>query len=113
MGYQDLSLVSVLYFGVLVCLQCYVNKFVVFHETKSMSKVPTFKGETFNMSELRHIAVNYAITCLHGYDGSFDKWFNGVSSDWREIANGDEIIHQEDTDLDDEIFDEIDTDLLD
>ena len=42
---------------------------------------------TYNEDELRHIAVNYAIHCLKGYEGSFIDWFNGISKDWRKIAN--------------------------
>ena len=42
---------------------------------------------TYNEDELRHIAVNYAIHCLKGYEGSFTDWFNRISKDWRKIAN--------------------------
>lgn len=42
---------------------------------------------TYNDDELRHIAVNYAIYCLNGYEGSFTDWFNRISKDWRKIAN--------------------------
>ena len=42
---------------------------------------------TYNDDEMRHIAVNYAIHCLKGYEGSFTDWFNGISKDWRKIAN--------------------------
>ncbi len=41
----------------------------------------------FNLNELRHIAVNFAITCEKGYKGDFDRWFNGESGEWRKIAN--------------------------
>ena len=41
----------------------------------------------FNLNELRHIAVNFAITCEKGYKGDFDSWFNGISGEWRKIAN--------------------------
>ena len=41
----------------------------------------------FNLNELRHIAVNFAITCEKGYKGDFDSWFNGISVEWRKIAN--------------------------
>ena len=41
----------------------------------------------FNLNELRHIAVNFAITCEKGYKGDFDSWFNGISDEWRKIAN--------------------------
>lgn len=43
--------------------------------------------ELFNMNEVRHLAVNYAITCEKGYQDSFDNWYNHISSDWRKIAN--------------------------
>jgi len=43
--------------------------------------------DKYNINELRHIAVNFAITCQKGYNGSFDDWFNGVHTNWREIAN--------------------------
>ena len=42
---------------------------------------------TYNDDEMRHIAVNYAIHCLKGYEGSFNDWFNRISKDWRKIAN--------------------------
>jgi len=42
---------------------------------------------TYNDDEMRHIAVNYAIHCLKGYDGSFTDWFNRINKDWRKIAN--------------------------
>jgi hypothetical protein len=42
----------------------------------------------FNINELRHIAVNFAIACEKGYKSSFDNWFNGISDEWRKIANG-------------------------
>jgi len=42
---------------------------------------------TYNDDELRHIAVNYAIHCLKGYEGGFTDWFNGISKEWRKIAN--------------------------
>lgn len=41
----------------------------------------------FNLNELSHIAVNFAINCEKGYKGDFNSWFNGISSDWRKIAN--------------------------
>jgi len=43
--------------------------------------------QSFNLNELRHIAVNFAINCEKGYGGDFDSWFNKTSPDWREIAN--------------------------
>lgn len=41
----------------------------------------------YNEDELRHIAVNYAIHSLKGYQGTFTNWFNKTSKDWRTIAN--------------------------
>ncbi len=48
------------------------------------------KKSMYNEKEMAHIAVNYAITCMKGYDGSFDDWFNRLDSKWRDIANKDE-----------------------
>ena len=45
------------------------------------------ENKRFNNNELRHIAVNYAITCLKGYEGSFENWYAGIYKDWRKIAN--------------------------
>lgn len=45
------------------------------------------KPDSFNLNEVRHLAVNYAINCEKGYKGSFDNWFNIISPEWREIAN--------------------------
>lgn len=42
----------------------------------------------YNKKEMAHIAGNYAMSCLKGYDGSFDNWFNGLSTRWKKIANG-------------------------
>ena len=33
----------------------------------------------FDIDELRNIAVNYAITCQNGYEGTFDEWFEKLS----------------------------------
>ena len=41
----------------------------------------------FNLKEVRHLSANFAISCLNGYNGSFDDWFNKISPDWRKIAN--------------------------
>lgn len=46
-----------------------------------------YTNEVYNKEEMAHIAGNYAINCLKGYDGSFDNWFNGISPHWRKIAN--------------------------
>ena len=45
------------------------------------------KEETYNADELRHLAGNYAITCMKGYDGSFDDWFKNIDPKWGKIAN--------------------------
>ena len=47
----------------------------------------TRDNSRFNLNELRHIAVNFAITCEKGYGGDFDSWFNSTSDEWRKIAN--------------------------
>jgi hypothetical protein len=41
----------------------------------------------FNINEMRHLAVNFAINCLKGYDGSFDDWYSNISPEWKKIAN--------------------------
>lgn len=41
----------------------------------------------FNEFELRHLAVNFAISCGKGSTQSFEDWFSGISSDWLIIAN--------------------------
>jgi hypothetical protein len=43
--------------------------------------------ELYNVDELRHVAVNYAINCMHGYEGNFEDWFSIASPSWRDIAN--------------------------
>ena len=45
------------------------------------------KRKIFNLDEMRHLAVNYAITSLNGYNGSFDSWYSRISPNWRKIAN--------------------------
>lgn len=39
--------------------------------------------EKFSFREMEHIAVNYAIHCLKGYNGTFRDYYFGVKSDWR------------------------------
>lgn len=39
--------------------------------------------ERYSFREMEHIAVNYAITCLNGYKGSFRDYMKGVKKDWR------------------------------
>ena len=41
----------------------------------------------FNEKETRHLAVNFAINCQKGYDGTFELWYSQISTSWREIAN--------------------------
>lgn len=48
---------------------------------------PEDKQKDYNSDELRHLAANYAITCMNGYDGSFEKWMEGLDPKWRKIAN--------------------------
>ena len=52
-------------------------------------RIPGKDREDFNSFELRHLATNFAIACEKGYKGSYDAWFKGISSTWREIANRD------------------------
>jgi hypothetical protein len=51
--------------------------------------VPGKDREDFNLYELRHIAVNFAINCEKGYQGSFDSWFAKINPKWRKLANKD------------------------
>lgn len=44
-------------------------------------------NDEFNEDEIRHIAVNFAIYCMLGYQETFDKWFQITSPSWRQIAN--------------------------
>lgn len=48
---------------------------------------PWMDKKTFNEDEMRHLAVNYAITCQKGYQGSFEDWYAGLASNWKNIAN--------------------------
>jgi hypothetical protein len=60
---------------------------VIIKYLKLMNKKTYRKPNMFNMDEMRHLAINYAINCMKGYDGSFDDWYNNLSKDWIEIAN--------------------------
>ncbi len=40
-------------------------------------------AERFSLREMEHIAINYAITCMKGFDGSFNDYMKGVKKDWR------------------------------
>lgn len=44
-------------------------------------------NELFNINEVRHLAINFAITCLKGSTLNFDEWYNNISPNWRTIAN--------------------------
>lgn len=37
----------------------------------------------YTKDELRHISVNFAVSCEKGYQGDFDSWFSNISKDWR------------------------------
>ncbi len=39
--------------------------------------------ERFSLREMEHIATNYAIHCLKGYEGSFRDYYNNINFDWR------------------------------
>lgn len=57
--------------------------------TPSNNGIPEYTPKPapqFSLNEVRHLAVNYAITCEKGYDGTFDDWFSSLSPSWREIA---------------------------
>ena len=57
-------------------------------KSEKVLRIGSVSKRTYNDDEMRHIAVNYAIHCLKGYEGSFTDWFNGISKDWKKkIAN--------------------------
>lgn len=66
--------------------QIFLNKLRV-NQDYFVSSLKKEVNETYNQKELAHIAGNYAITCLKGYDGTFNDWFKGISKDWKTIAN--------------------------
>ncbi len=43
--------------------------------------------KSFTLNQVRHLAVNFAITCEKGYKGSFENWYSKISPDWIKIAN--------------------------
>lgn len=45
-----------------------------------------FHAYHFTLAQVRHLAVNYAISCEKGYSGSFDDWYANLSPEWREIV---------------------------
>lgn len=63
------------------------NKKIEVDNTDKKLHISDVSKRKFNLNELRHIAVNFAITCEKGYKGDFDSWFNGISGEWRKIAN--------------------------
>lgn len=68
----------------------YTNKMNRISVTDVYGKVEQIintKESVYNTDELRHIAVNYAISCIKGSTAGFELWFNGLSPKWREIAN--------------------------
>lgn len=54
---------------------------------KRLDNLGLLPKEIYNDDEMRHLAVNYAITCQKGYSGSFESWMRDLSPKWREIAN--------------------------
>jgi len=52
-----------------------------------LDKLGLLPRETYSEDEIRHIAVNYAITCQKGYNGSFESWIRDLSPNWRENVN--------------------------
>lgn len=40
-------------------------------------------AERFSLREMEHISVNYAITCMNGFDRSFMDYMAGIKKDWR------------------------------
>jgi hypothetical protein len=46
--------------------------------------------ETYSKDELRHLAVNYAINCEKGFQGSFDSWLENINPNWREYVQKNE-----------------------
>lgn len=67
-------------------LDVYTNGLLDMYQALQLCQ-PVVSKRKFNLNELRHIAVNYAISCEKGYKGDFDSWFNAISSEWRKIAN--------------------------
>jgi hypothetical protein len=43
--------------------------------------------KNFNLDEVRHLSGNYAIYSLKGGELSFDEWYHGIDTNWRNIAN--------------------------
>lgn len=67
-------------------LQRRLNKVRISHIGQyKRSDVPGFIS--FNYDELSHCAINFAMACEGGFNGSFDDWYNNISPRWRDIAN--------------------------
>ncbi len=54
---------------------------------KRLENLGLLGKETYTRDELRHLAVNYAISCEKGFQGSFDAWLEDISPDWRECIS--------------------------
>lgn len=63
----------------IICPAC--RRIMFLHDKQPLPK-------EYNLNELKHIAVNFAINCEKGYQGDFESWLSGISDDWRIIANG-------------------------
>jgi len=51
--------------------------------------------EKFSFREMEHIAVNYSIHCLKGYNGTFRDYYNGVFPEWRKwLKQQDKLRHE-------------------
>ncbi len=43
------------------------------------------KNERFSFIEMEHIAVEFAVECMRGYEGSFEDYMETLRKDWRTI----------------------------
>ena len=66
------------------CLKLKVNRLP--KEKVRENKRSPFNCE-YNLNELSHIAINFAISCENGYSKSFSEWMKGLDGDWRKVAN--------------------------
>jgi hypothetical protein len=46
-------------------------------------KIYNMKNGRFSFREMEVIAVEFAINCLNGYNGSFSDYMNSVNKNWR------------------------------
>lgn len=51
---------------------------------KRLESLGLLNKESYTKDELRHLAVNYSISCEKGFQGSFDAWMSQISPDWRD-----------------------------